>query len=99
MFTDLIRMFLVDAPARILRMKEAMKGSDPEVMFQAAHSLKGLSGNLGMTPMVGLCESLQTMGHEGILADAEGFIDRLEREFKGIRRVLETTYPQKENPQ
>ena len=97
MFTDLIRMFLVDAPARILRMKEAMKASDPEVMFQAAHSLKGLSGNMGMTSMVGLCESLQMMGHEGALAGAEGLVDRLEEEFLGIGPLLENAYLEKEN--
>lgn len=97
MFTDLMRMFLVDAPARIARMKEAMKGGDPEAMFLAAHSLKGLSGSLGMTSMVGLCESLQMMGHDKVLTGAESFVDRLEGEFSRIGPLLENAYLLKEN--
>ena len=92
MFTELIRGFLEDAPARIARMKEALGKGDPEALFQAAHSLKGLSGNLGIKTMVGICESLQKMGQSGVLSGADGFVDRLEEESRRISLELEKMY-------
>ena len=92
MFTELIRGFLEDAPARIARMKEALGRGDPEALFQAAHSLKGLSGNLGIMTMVELCDSLQAMGQAGTLAGADGFVDRLEEESRRISLELGKTF-------
>jgi signal transduction histidine kinase/CheY-like chemotaxis protein len=92
MFTELIRGFLEDAPARIARMKEALGKGDPEAFFQAAHSLKGLSGNLGILTMVDLCESLQKMGQSGVLSGADGFVDRLEQESRRISLELGKMY-------
>jgi signal transduction histidine kinase/DNA-binding NarL/FixJ family response regulator len=92
MFTELIRGFLEDAPARIARMKEALGKGDAEGLFQAAHSLKGLSGNLGIRSMTGLCESLQKIGHAGMLAGADEVVDRLEEESQRISLELERMY-------
>jgi HPt (histidine-containing phosphotransfer) domain-containing protein len=99
MFGDLIRGFVEDAPARIARMREALGNGDAESMFQAAHSLKGLSGNLGIKSMTGICEVLQRMGHAGVLVDAENNVDRLEEEFHRISIELEKNYLSKESQQ
>jgi two-component system, sensor histidine kinase len=92
MFTELIRGFLEDAPARIARMREAIGKGDADGLFQAAHSLKGLSGNLGIKSMTGLCESLQSIGHAGVLAGVEEVVDRLEEESQRISLELERMY-------
>jgi len=92
MFTDLVRGFVKDAPARIATMRDALGRSDAEAFFHAAHSLKGLSGNLGMTSMLRLCEKLQTMSAAGSLAGASPCLDGLEQEFRGVKSALEDTY-------
>jgi len=96
MFTDLVRGFIADAPMRIATMRDGLARGDAEAVFQAAHSLKGLSGNLGMTSMLGLCETLQTMSAEGSIDGAGSSLDRLEQEFQEVRSALEDTYLQKE---
>jgi len=92
MFLDLIRGFIADAPARIAAMRDGLARRDTEAVFHASHSLKGLSGNLGMTSMMNLCETLQMMSGGGSLDDAGPCIDRVEREFRGVRSALENTY-------
>ena len=97
MFTDLVKGFVRDAPARIASMREGLTSGDVQAVFQAAHSLKGLSGNLGMTAMLDLCETLQTLSGGGSLTDAGPCLDRLEKEFDGVKSALEDTYLGKEH--
>ena len=92
MFLDLVRGFIADAPARIAAMRDGLARQDTEAVFHASHSLKGLSGNLGLTSMMNLCEALQTMSGGGSLDDAGPCLDRVEREFRGVRSALENTY-------
>jgi HPt (histidine-containing phosphotransfer) domain-containing protein len=92
MFERIVRSFLDDAPVRIITMWHALQTGDAEAFFSAAHSLKGLSGNLGITLMTSLCHRLQTVGHSGTLGGAEGLVRELENEFQSVREELQTTY-------
>ncbi|HTO94783.1 MAG TPA: response regulator, partial [Bacteroidota bacterium] len=96
MFIDLVRGFVNDAPARIVAMRDGLDRGDAEQVFHSSHSLKGLSGNLGMTAMMNLCESLQTMSGGGSLTGAGRYLDRLEKEFQVVKSALEDTYLRKE---
>jgi two-component system, sensor histidine kinase len=92
MFERIVKSFLDDAPVRIITMWHALQTEDAESFFSAAHSLKGLSGNLGMTLMTSLCQRLQTVGHSGMLGGVDGLVRELETEFQAVREELQTTY-------
>jgi signal transduction histidine kinase/CheY-like chemotaxis protein/HPt (histidine-containing phosphotransfer) domain-containing protein len=92
MFERIVRSFLDDAPVRIITMWHTLQTGDAEAFFSAAHSLKGISGNLGITLMTSLCQRLQTVGHSGMLNGADGMVKELEMEFQAVRDELQTTY-------
>jgi two-component system, sensor histidine kinase len=96
MFFRLLAMFLEDAPARIRKMRDALAQRDAEGVFSAAHSLKGLSGNLGAMTMMSLSQDLQAIGQQGSLAGVEELLDRVESEFQAVRQTLEDEYLQTE---
>ena len=92
MFERILQSFLEDAPERIISMWHGMESGDAEKFFAAAHSLKGISGNLGAMIMMSLCQRLQTVGHSGMLAGAETMIRELETEFDLVRTEIRDTY-------
>jgi signal transduction histidine kinase/HPt (histidine-containing phosphotransfer) domain-containing protein len=92
MFERIVKSFLDDAPVRIITMWHALQTGDAEAFFGAAHSLKGLSGNLGITVMTSLCHRLQAVGQSGMLGGADGLVQELENEFQSVREELQTTY-------
>lgn len=96
MFVRILQSFLEDAPARITTMWTAQDAGDAETFFTAAHSLKGISGNLGAMIMMSQCQRLQTVGHSGMLAGAETMIRELESEFAAVRQELVETYMSEE---
>jgi len=83
---------LTDAPMRIGTLKKAMEGGDTETLFTAAHSLKGISGNLGARAMTTLSERLQVMGNAHSTDGAGELITELEQEFKQVKSELETHF-------
>jgi two-component system, sensor histidine kinase len=92
MFDRILQSFLEDAPERIISMWHGLETGDAEKFFTAAHSLKGISGNLGAMIMMSLCQRLQTVGHSGALAGAETMIRELEAEFELVRDDIRDTY-------
>ncbi len=82
LFERLIRSFLDDAPVRIITMWHALESNDAHAFFTAAHSLKGISGNLGIMKMMEMSQTLQIAGQEGNLSTCRGAIARVGR---GIR--------------
>jgi HPt (histidine-containing phosphotransfer) domain-containing protein len=89
-------MFLEDAPARIRKMRDSLAQGDAEGVFAAAHSLKGLSGNLGAMAMMNISQELQVLGQQGNLAGVEELLDRVDSEFQAVRQTLEAEYLQTE---
>ena len=92
LFGKLLRSFLTDAPMRIGTLKKAMEGGDTETLFTAAHSLKGISGNLGARAMTTLSERLQVMGNAHSTDGAGELITELEQEFRQVKSELETHF-------
>ncbi len=92
MFERILQSFLEDAPERIVSMWHGLETGDAEKFFTAAHSLKGISGNLGAMIMMSICQRLQTIGHSGTLTGSESIIRELEAEFEAVQTELRDTY-------
>lgn len=57
------RMFLVDPSFSAL--KEALEQKDYAAAFNAAHTLKGVAGNLGLTPLYAkICDIVESLRHQ-----------------------------------
>jgi CheY-like chemotaxis protein len=92
MFGRLIHAFLEDAPARIATMRTALAAGDTETLFTAAHSLKGISGNIGAMALMSIAQELQVRGHNKSLEGAAELIESVEEEMRRVRSVLESEY-------
>ncbi len=57
--TEVIALFLQDAPARVAAIREAVARGDLAVAIRAAHTLKGSAGHLGAKTLAALCSRFE----------------------------------------
>jgi signal transduction histidine kinase/DNA-binding response OmpR family regulator len=58
---EVTEMFLVDYPARLAQIRDAVAARDRDAIRTAAHALKGAAGNLSATPVVECAGTLEVM--------------------------------------
>ncbi len=92
LFDRLLRSFLDDAPVRIITMWHALQSNDVKAFFTAAHSLKGLSGNMGAMTMMTLSQELQVAGQNGDLGNVDPTLRALEKEFEFVKEEMQTEF-------
>jgi len=61
LLTELIDMFLDDAPARMAEMRRALDEGDIDGIARAAHALKSSSANMGAMLFSKLCKEVEEM--------------------------------------
>jgi signal transduction histidine kinase/CheY-like chemotaxis protein/HPt (histidine-containing phosphotransfer) domain-containing protein len=88
MLGNLVTDFMDGAPARIAKMRQAVKMTNAEELGTQAHGFLGVSGNLGLRKMAMLCGNLQYLSHADSLSGADETIDRIEEELKQVRSLL-----------
>jgi HPt (histidine-containing phosphotransfer) domain-containing protein len=88
LLTTLITHFQDETPQQLAVMQAAFRRSDAAALAEAAHTLKGSSGNLGATHMQQLCGELQTLGRANELAQVGARLARLVAEFTLVRAAL-----------
>ena len=59
---QLVILFLADADASVVALREALAGDDAAAVIRSAHTLSGASANLGATDLARLCATLATDG-------------------------------------
>jgi CheY-like chemotaxis protein/HPt (histidine-containing phosphotransfer) domain-containing protein len=84
----LITLFLDETPQQLVVMQAALCRADATALADAAHRLKGSSGNLGAGQIQQLCGELQTLGRANDLTTAGDRLAQLEAEFALVRTVL-----------
>jgi CheY-like chemotaxis protein len=88
LFTTLITHFLDETPRLQAQMQAAFRRSDPTAFAEAAHKLKGSSGNVGATRMKQLCGEMQILGRANDLTTVGDRLARLAAEFTVVRAAL-----------
>src|SRR6185503_2604530 len=76
---ELIDLYLVETSRLLESLREAIQGSDIDFITLKAHSLKGSSGNLGITAMASLSERLEHFRPGG--PTRLELLEELEQEF------------------
>jgi HPt (histidine-containing phosphotransfer) domain-containing protein len=96
---ELLGLFLNDGSARVETLRKAVSESDAHLVHVAAHSLKGISGNLGMQRIIALSIELDNLGKSGVLEGAHIIFDELDREFGCARRLIQSELDRRSNNQ
>jgi len=86
----MIDLFLVAAPERIGRARQAAAAGDGEGAERALHSLKSSSAQLGAMHMQRLSEEGERRAHDGSLDGLVGLMSELEAELARVRDWLAT---------
>jgi len=88
LLTTLITLFQDETPKLLAVMQAALRRGDAAALAEAAHTLKGSSGNLGAAHMQQLCGELQTLGRANELTTAGDRLARLGTKFALVRTAL-----------
>jgi PAS domain S-box-containing protein len=69
---DVMRLFLADCPSRLAAIEAAVAARDADRIRREAHGLKGASGNLAAATLVDAARTLEKIGAEHRLEEADG---------------------------
>jgi HPt (histidine-containing phosphotransfer) domain-containing protein len=87
LIVELIDLYLVEASKLLAGMREAVAKKDALPIKQAAHSLRGSSGNLGVLQMALMCSEVEQMKSEDIFP-IEVLVNKMEQELVHVRQIL-----------
>ncbi|HEX9007600.1 MAG TPA: Hpt domain-containing protein, partial [Bacteroidota bacterium] len=77
-----------ELPVRIEELRQAAASGDREAFHAAAHSVAGISGNVGAVHLLKVARDLQAWERSAPLTGAATIINRLEAEFTRARAAL-----------
>lgn len=86
--SQLVTMFLANAPLRLEGIEEALQRHDGAGVRSQASDLKGMCRLVGAVPMAELCETLSRLVH---LADGTALLRQLQQEYGRVTAVLDET--------
>ncbi len=87
--TELIQLFLSNTPLLLAAMRDAIAEENPDSLWQAAHTLKGSSSNLGAETITTLCSTIAARGQAGAIDDVDTLVKQLEIEFEEVKSAFE----------
>lgn len=87
---ELADTYLNDLPQRLEAIRAAVNGRNAGALTQAAHALKGSSGNIGARRIQKLCLLLEEAGRSGSLQETTELLPALEEETNLARAALES---------
>lgn len=85
LFETCLDLFLADS--NFERLGEALEGADYQKAFEAAHGLKGVAGNLGLTPAYNaICEIVEALRTERY-EQLDRLYQRVMDEFEKVKAI------------
>ena len=85
---ELLEIFKIDCLERLTGISLAIKEKDFKTLDKTAHSLKGSSGNLGLTRIYELYCKLEMMGKEENIKRADETLNELKEEFERLNAFI-----------
>jgi len=88
---EMVTIFLDDCPLQMAALKAAVDARDPVQIRTTAHALKGSAGYLRATQVFEAARTLEAIGREGALAEADTvhqhLVDEIARLVEELRKV------------
>ncbi len=86
----LLETYLAETPRRLARMREAVDRADAPDLTFVAHSLKGISAQMGVVQVAELCAEVERRGKDADLGGAAALLAELEGAVERVVPLLET---------
>jgi hypothetical protein len=90
---EIVSLFVLEAPALVDRVRDAVHGTSSEELRQAAHAFKGAVGNLTRIGPMETSGRLEAMARGEIPADARALMSLLDRQVAGLLDELKAVRP------
>ncbi len=87
--TEMIDLYLTDAPLLMDRIHRSLQANELTGARKAAHSLKGISGNLGARRLTEMCDRMERLAEVEEFAAVQDMLDNMEMEFERVCAALE----------
>jgi len=87
---ELVSIFIEDTPRRISAIEQGLQQQDPAVVVNAAHALKGSSGNLGLRGLQTSSEQILAIARTDTMEGIQPLLDHLQSEFQIAQTYLDS---------
>jgi signal transduction histidine kinase/DNA-binding NarL/FixJ family response regulator len=85
---DIVRIFLEDAPRRMLAIRKALARRDAAALALAAHALRGSVAMLGAKDIAAMAGRIEALGRAGSIAEAGDIFKPFESKLSAFEKVL-----------
>ena len=86
---ELLEEYLLDIPEQLQLLHAAIERNDVNAVTSISHSVKGSSGNLGITGLAQLCSNLEVEARSGGNIDFKAALADIETEFEMAKTAIE----------
>jgi CheY-like chemotaxis protein/anti-sigma regulatory factor (Ser/Thr protein kinase) len=87
--SKVIGLYLESSPGLIQSINESVRQGNSALLYEAAHSLKSSSANLGAMRMAAICKELENMAKNTRLTDATSLINAVGAEYEQVTNALQ----------
>lgn len=91
LLAELAEVFVQDCPQRMQELEQGVKGSNAELIRQAAHSLKGMVSGFGAYQAKSRAEEMEKLGRDGQVTEAANLLPAVLCEFMHVIEHLKKT--------
>jgi PAS domain S-box-containing protein len=88
---DILQTYLERSTELLATIRNAIHHDNASALYQAAHSLKSSSANIGALRLTEFCKELEMLGHSGAITGAAAVFSCAEQEYTSVREALTTT--------
>lgn len=87
-FTEMVQLYVNDSRKRLDMVQQAFSQANNQLGYEAIHSLKGASANVGASVLPELCLRLQNECRAGRIAQSDVLIHTIEEESVRLNQAL-----------
>ncbi|HEV3007601.1 MAG TPA: response regulator [Burkholderiales bacterium] len=88
LLTRVIKLYLVESPKLIQKLKQAAGASNAPEIASSAHSLKSSSANVGAKVLSRYCEDIEASARRADTAEARKILAKIEKEHRSVQKAL-----------
>lgn len=88
LFAQLVKLYLSGTEDRIVQLRRHAETADAAALADAAHALRGASGNLGAVRLADLCGRVEIAGRRQDMGAAKQLLVLLDTEYAEARDAL-----------
>ncbi|MDL1963116.1 MAG: Hpt domain-containing protein [Deltaproteobacteria bacterium] len=89
-FQEIVELFLETSDADLHKLRSAIDREDTQQAIEAAHSIKGASGNLGFMAISEKAKNVEIKAREKDLSGANEAVENIKKEVDRIAQALKT---------